>query len=72
MSSFGRFVPFYCIQYCDSGNVYMLQGVGGNIGVLATPKGLLLIDDQFAPLAEKIESAMLKIKPQELKYIINT
>jgi len=53
-------------------NVYMLQGSGGNIGVLATDAGLLLVDDQFAPLAEKIESAMKSIVDKELKYIVNT
>jgi len=53
-------------------NVYMLQGAGGNIGVLATETGLLLVDDQFAPLAERIESAMKNIVNKELKYIVNT
>jgi glyoxylase-like metal-dependent hydrolase (beta-lactamase superfamily II) len=55
-----------------AGDIYMLQGPGGNIGVLATDKGLLLVDDKFAPLAEKIESAMKNIENKELKYIINT
>ena len=55
-----------------SGDVYMLQGPGGNIGVLSTEKGLLLVDDKFAPLAEKIESAMKGIEDNELKYVINT
>jgi len=55
-----------------AGDVYMLQGPGGNIGVLATDKGLLLVDDKFAPLAEKIESAMKELEDKELKYIINT
>lgn len=53
-------------------NVYMLTGAGGNIGVLATNKGLLLVDDQFEPLAEKIEQAMSSISDQSLKYIVNT
>jgi len=53
-------------------NVYMLQGSGGNIGVLATEDGLLLVDDQFAPLAQKIEDAMKAIAKNELKYIVNT
>jgi len=53
-------------------NVYMLQGAGGNIGVLATKDGLLLVDDQFSPLAEKIEKAMADISNNELKYIVNT
>lgn len=55
-----------------SGQVYMLKGPGGNIGVLATAKGLLLVDDKFAPLAEKIEKAMKGIVDQELKYVVNT
>ena len=55
-----------------AGDVYMLQGPGGNIGVLATAKGLLLVDDKFAPLAEKIETAMKGIEDKELKYVINT
>ncbi len=55
-----------------SGDVYMLTGSGGNIGVLATDKGLLLVDDQFQPLAEKIESAMHEIKNNQLKYVVNT
>jgi glyoxylase-like metal-dependent hydrolase (beta-lactamase superfamily II) len=55
-----------------AGNVYMLTGAGGNIGVLATEKGLLLVDDQFQPLAEKIESAMNAIENNELRYVVNT
>lgn len=55
-----------------SNKVYMLQGAGGNIGVLATASGLLLVDDQFSPLAQKIERAMGSINNNELKYIVNT
>jgi cyclase len=55
-----------------AGDVYMLTGAGGNIGVLATDKGLLLVDDQFQPLAEKIESAMQTIKNNQLRYVVNT
>jgi len=55
-----------------AGDVYMLQGAGGNIGVLATKEGLLLVDDQFVPLAKKIEKAMVKIADKELKYVVNT
>ncbi|SEK65391.1 Glyoxylase, beta-lactamase superfamily II [Colwellia chukchiensis] len=53
-------------------NVYMLQGPGGNIGVLATEQGLILIDDKFAPLAEKIAAAMKSIEDKPVKYVINT
>jgi glyoxylase-like metal-dependent hydrolase (beta-lactamase superfamily II) len=55
-----------------NGNVYMLQGAGGNIGLLATSKGLVMIDDEFAPLAERIDAAMQSIEKKNVKYIINT
>lgn len=35
-------------------NIYMLQGAGGNIGLFFGPDGIFLIDDQFAPLHEKL------------------
>ncbi len=44
-------------------NIYMLQGVGGNIGVSVGPDGLLIVDDQFAPLADKIEAALKQLNP---------
>jgi cyclase len=55
-----------------SGNVLMLEGAGGNIGVTAGPDGLLIIDDQFAPLAEKIRAALREINPGRLRFILNT
>lgn len=55
-----------------SGDVYLLEGPGGNIGVLATDDGLLLVDDKFSPLATKIEQAMTAIKSAPLKYVVNT
>lgn len=41
-----------------SGPVSMLQGAGGNIGVSAGPDGVLIVDDQFAPLADRIRAAL--------------
>jgi len=40
-----------------SGSVHMLTGSGGNIGVSIGTDGTLIIHDQFAPLAEKIQNA---------------
>lgn len=57
-----------------AGNVYMLVGVGGNIGVSTGPDGVLMIDDQFAPLAPKIRAAIAGIaggKP-EIEFLLNT
>lgn len=51
---------------------YMFAGAGGNIGVSAGEDGILIIDDQFAPLANKIEAALADIQPGMPKFIINT
>ncbi|ALS97544.1 MBL fold metallo-hydrolase [Lacimicrobium alkaliphilum] len=53
-------------------SVYMLTGAGGNIGVSAGPDGVLIIDDQFAPLAEKIAASVADVADAEVKYIVNT
>lgn len=55
-----------------NGNVYMLEGAGGNIGVSAGPDGILIVDDQFAPLAEKIKAALKTLGDGKLKFILNT
>ena len=55
-----------------SGNVYMLEGSGGNIGVSVGPDGILIVDDQFAPLAEKIKTALKSLGEGKLKFILNT
>jgi cyclase len=55
-----------------AGNIYMLSGSGGNIGVSAGPDGILIVDDQFAPLADKIEAALKELNPGKLKFVINT
>ncbi len=55
-----------------AGNIYMLSGSGGNIGVSAGPDGILLVDDQFAPLAEEIEAALKELNPGKVKFVINT
>ena len=55
-----------------SGNIYMLQGAGGNIGVSAGSDGILIVDDQYAPLAEKIRAALKGINPGKLKFVLNT
>ena len=46
--------------------------VSGNIGVSAGPDGLLIVDTQFLPLAEKIDAALAKLGSGELKYVVNT
>jgi len=55
-----------------AGNVWMLEGSGGNIGVSVGPDGLLIVDDQFAPLADKIKAALKNLGEGKLKFVINT
>jgi glyoxylase-like metal-dependent hydrolase (beta-lactamase superfamily II) len=55
-----------------SGNVYMLEGSGGNIGVSVGPDGILIVDDQFAPLADKIRAALKTLGDGKLKFVLNT
>ena len=53
-------------------NLYMLMGAGGNLGVLVGPDGTLLVDDQFAPLANRINGAIKTIDPAEIRFVVNT
>ena len=56
-----------------AGNVYMLQGAGGNIGVSVGDDGILIVDDQYAPLADKIRASLKGIAAdKKLRFILNT
>ena len=55
-----------------AGTVYMLQGAGGNIGVSVGEDGIVIVDDQFAPLAPKIKEALKGITDKPIKFILNT
>ena len=56
-----------------AGNVYMLQGAdAGNIGASVGDDGIVLVDDQYAPLAEKIRAALKGITDKPVRFIINT
>jgi glyoxylase-like metal-dependent hydrolase (beta-lactamase superfamily II) len=50
----------------------MLEGSGGNIGVSVGADGLLIVDDQYAPLADKIKAALKELGQGKLKFVINT
>lgn len=53
-------------------NIYYLKGRGGNIGVLTGSDGVVMIDNQFAPLADKIEAAIKGLSDEPIRYVINT
>jgi cyclase len=52
--------------------IYMLVGEGGNIGVSVGKDGAFLIDDQFAPLTEKIQAAVSALGDTPIRFILNT
>jgi glyoxylase-like metal-dependent hydrolase (beta-lactamase superfamily II) len=55
-----------------AGQVHMLAGAGGNIGVFVGQDGVFLVDDQFAPLAERIITAIQGISERPIRFVINT
>jgi cyclase len=55
-----------------AGNVYMLQGAGGNIGASVGDDGIVVVDDQYAPMADKIKAALKGITDKPVRFIINT
>jgi len=52
--------------------IHMLKGSGGNIGVSSGPDGIFLIDDQYAPLSEKITIAVRAISKGPIRFVLNT
>jgi len=52
--------------------VYMLEGRGGNIGVSVGEDGVVLIDDQYAVVTEKIRQAVRRVSDQSIRFVLNT
>lgn len=52
--------------------IYMLMGMGGNIGLSVGDDGIFMIDDQFAPLTPKIKNAIKKLSDKPVRFMINT
>jgi len=57
-----------------SGNIYMLQGAGGNIAASVGDDGIVIVDDQYAPLADKIAAALkgIGVTDKPVRFVINT
>ena len=53
-------------------NVYVMMGAGGNIGVSPGKDGVVLIDDEYTPLTQKVKAAVVSISDQPIKFVINT
>lgn len=55
-----------------SDNIYYLEGSGGNIGVSIGEDGVFLVDDQYAPLSEKIIDAIEELSSAPIRFVFNT
>jgi cyclase len=73
--SFGQDQDFSKVQIKVTkvaGTVYMLQGARGNIGASVGEDGIVVVDDQYAPLADRIQAALKGITDKPVRFIINT
>ena len=55
-----------------TGNVYMLQGAGGNIGALTGMEGILIIDDDYKRVSSKLAAALKELGSEKPRFILNT
>ena len=56
-----------------AGSVYMLEGSdAGNVAASVGDDGIVIVDDQYAPLADKIQAALKGITDKPVRFIINT
>lgn len=55
-----------------NGNVYMLQGRGGNIGAIVGPDGILIVDDDYRDVSQKLAAALKELGQERPRFILNT
>jgi cyclase len=53
-------------------SLYMLEGAGGNVTAIIGADGVLLVDDDFAEMAEKLVTKLKSLKGGSPRFIINT
>jgi glyoxylase-like metal-dependent hydrolase (beta-lactamase superfamily II) len=53
-------------------NLYEIEGDGGNVAVLVTNEGVLLVDDKFEQDHDAIVASVKSVTPQPIKYIVTT
>ncbi len=54
------------------GSVHVLYGSGGNIGISVGPDGVLMIDTQFANVADQVKAELRKLGSDKPRFIFNT
>ncbi|MCK5042331.1 MAG: MBL fold metallo-hydrolase, partial [Sphingomonadales bacterium] len=57
----------------DLGNgLYVMFGSGGNIGVSVGEDGVIMVDDQYAPLTDRILAALSEVTDEQVLFVLNT
>jgi len=52
--------------------LYMLVGAGGNLSLSVGSDGAFLVDDQYAPMSDKILAAIAEVTDQDISFLVNT
>ena len=55
-----------------NGNVYMLQGRGGNVGAVVGPEGILIVDDDYKAVSQKLSDALKELGSATPRFVLNT
>jgi cyclase len=55
-----------------NGNVYMLQGRGGNVGAIVGPEGILIVDDDYKAVSQKLAAALKELGSDKPRFVLNT
>lgn len=55
-----------------TGNVYMLQGRGGNIAALVGMDGIMIVDDDYKALSAKLAAALKELGSDHPRFVFNT
>ena len=86
MLIFGSFIIFLSLSNLDfafashleinttklTDNMYVIHGSGGNVILSIGNDGIILVDDQYAPVTEKLKSVIANITNKPIKFVINT
>jgi glyoxylase-like metal-dependent hydrolase (beta-lactamase superfamily II) len=69
----GNFDEVVVKDYQLADHIYMLEGAGGNVGVLIRENGdAVMIDDQYAPMADKLKTKIKELGGKRIVTLVNT
>jgi glyoxylase-like metal-dependent hydrolase (beta-lactamase superfamily II) len=61
------------VKTTDLGHrTWMLEGVGGNVTVIAGDDAVIMVDTEFAPMHDKLKAAIAAVTPLPIRYVVDT